>query len=59
MGNIDALTDSEFVAMLMGNLGIGNIIAAEDAVVELERTGAIGHGIDPDPDPRFIQLPLF
>ena len=59
MENIEALTDSQFVALLMGNLGIGNIMAVEDAVVELERAGAIGHGISENPDPRFVQLPLF
>ena len=59
MENIDALTDSEFVAMLFGKVGLGNIAAVEDAVTELEMAGAIGHGIVPDPDPNHIQLPLF
>lgn len=59
MENIEALTDSQFVALLMGSLGIGNIMAVEDAVTELERAGAIGLGINEDVDPRFVQLPLF
>ena len=56
---IDALTSQQFVDFLFGKVGIGNIAAFEDVVTEMEREGALGHGIIPNPDPRFIQLPLF
>ena len=56
---INALTNQQFVDFLFGKVGIGNIAAVEDAVTDLEREGALGHGILRNPDPRFIQLPLF